>query len=34
MMNAWGVQNLVLAKKVGDYLFKMEFDKQEEKRRV
>jgi hypothetical protein len=34
MLNAWGIQKLVLAEKVGDYLFKLEFGKEEEKRRV
>jgi hypothetical protein len=34
MLNAWGIQKLVLVEKVGDYLFKMEFNKEEEKLRV
>jgi agmatine/peptidylarginine deiminase len=34
MLNAWGIQKLVLAKKVGDYLFKLEFGREEDKRRV
>jgi hypothetical protein len=34
MINSWGIQKLVLAEKVGDYLFKLEFSNEEEKRRV
>jgi hypothetical protein len=34
MLNAWGIQKLVLAEKVGDYLFKLEFHREEEKRRA
>jgi hypothetical protein len=31
MLNAWGIQKLVLSEKVGDYLFKLEFSREEEK---
>jgi hypothetical protein len=34
MLHAWGIQKLALAKKVGDYIFKLEFDMEEEKRRA
>jgi hypothetical protein len=34
MLNAWGIQKLVLAEKVGDYVFKMEFNREEEKVRA
>jgi hypothetical protein len=34
MLNAWGIQKLVLAEKVGNYLFKLEFRREEEKRRA
>jgi hypothetical protein len=34
MLNAWGIQKLVLAEKVGDYLFKLEFSREEEKMKV
>jgi hypothetical protein len=34
MLNAWGIQKLVLSEKVGDYLFKLEFSREEEKMKV
>jgi hypothetical protein len=34
MLNAWGIQKLALADKVGDYIFKLEFIRQEEKKRA
>jgi hypothetical protein len=34
MLNAWGIPNLVVVEKLGDYCFKLEFIKGEEKRRV
>jgi hypothetical protein len=34
MINMWGISSLVSLKKIGDYIFKLEFHKPEEKERV
>jgi hypothetical protein len=34
MLNARGIQKLALVEKVGDYVFKLEFTREEEKVRV
>jgi hypothetical protein len=31
MLHAWGIQKLAMAEKVGDYIFKLEFNREEEK---
>jgi hypothetical protein len=31
MINAWGIQRLAVMQKLGDYLFKIEFAREEEK---
>jgi hypothetical protein len=34
MLRTWGIQSLTLVERVGDYIFKLEFHKPEEKKRV
>jgi hypothetical protein len=34
MINAWGIQKLATVEKIGDYIFKIEFVKEEDKVRV